>query len=223
MAAGNDIFGYSRDPKPQAVFSSEDALLQFGTNSQNLTDAIGFLVQNWNITYQQQVQEIFELGSSNLFWVKGRPTGVGTLARIIGARDADVPTRQGSQRGGGGSMFPPEAFDLCLGGATFELKVGTGNCLSIIPERGGEENTAAAFRQVVLQMEGVVVTSIGFSASVNDSRVVENLQWRFSLLDVSNSADEFGITAGAATGTAALAGIGTQVVSSQTGAFTGSG
>jgi hypothetical protein len=192
MAQGNDIFGYSRDPKPQAVFSSDNALLQFGTSSQNLTDAVGFLVQQWNVTYQQQVQEIFELGSSNLFWVKGRPTGAGSLARVIGPRDADVPTSQGSQRGGGGSFFPPEAFDICLGGATFELKVGTGVCSSVIPERAGNANTAAAFRQVVIQMEGVVVTAIGFTASVNDSRVLEQLTWRFSMLDVLNSADELG-------------------------------
>jgi hypothetical protein len=175
MAQGQDIFGYNRAPKPSAVFSTENSKLLFAggfTPAANVgpQGAKGYLVQNWNITYQQQVQEIFELGSNALYWVKGRPQGTGTIARVVGPRDASRP----------GTLFPVEAFDICEGGVKFELKVKSGNCGSV------GSLSFQQFSEVGINMDGCVITSIGFSADVNDTRVVENIAWRFAFLEVTS-------------------------------------
>ena len=165
-----DIFGYNRERKPKAVFSTENSLLTFGSGTPEDADGAGLLVQNWNINYAQQVQEVFELGSNTLYWVKGRPQGTGTIQRAVG------PTVGARSQ----SLFPPEAYDLCLGGASFNMKVGAGGCPSTIQDSVGGQGT-----EVNINMDGCVVTSIGYNADVNDTRVIENVGWRFAFLEVS--------------------------------------
>jgi hypothetical protein len=160
-----DIFGYDRGSKAKQVFSSENTLLNFATGAAGLAaDAGGYLVQNWAINYGQQVQEVFELGSNALYWVKGRPQGSGTISRVVGPQPASTG-RQG--------LFPREAFDICEGGATFDLKVRGGSC---------DNNTLEG---VNITMDGCVITAIGFSANVADARVMENIGWRFAFLEVA--------------------------------------
>jgi hypothetical protein len=166
-----DIFGYNRNPKPAAAFSTDNSVLTLASVGNSKGDASGLLVQNWNINYQQQVQEVFELGSNNLYWVKGRPVGQGTLARIIGSKGPGVS----------GSLFPPDAYDVCKGGAKFDFTVGSGNC------GGGTGLEFEGDKGALIEMDGCVITNVGFSADVNDTRVVENIGWRFGHLKVSDS------------------------------------
>ena len=156
-----DIFGYKRNPKPRGVFSTEDSLLTFGSGQQG--QILGYLVQGWNVSYQQQVQEVFEIGTNALYWAKGRPVGRGGLNRIIGDIDADSP-----QKG----FFPAEAYDLCDGGALLAITAKGGHCEGQLD------------KQVKLNMDGCVVTSIGFSMQVNDVRLMENLAWQFASLEI---------------------------------------
>jgi hypothetical protein len=194
-----DIFGYRRNPKPRGVFSTEDSLLQFGTRTASQADATGMLVQNWSVTYAQNVQEVFELGSNTLYWVKGRPQGGGRIARVVGVKDADLP--------GSSGLFPPEAFDICLGGALFELKVRGGNCDAVLDQQN-PNNLESTGKQLNISMEGCVITSIGFSADVNDTRVLESVEWRFTSLAVDNKASQGAAAVGRAAAAAALGGLG---------------
>jgi len=163
----NDIYGYARAGTAEAAFSSELSELTFGTAT-NGAGIKGMLVQDWNIQYQQQVQEVFELGSQNLYWVKGRPQGNGTISRVIGSVGA----------AGGGSMFPAEAYDICDGGTTFNIEAATGICTA-----GGTATQTGISAKYVLS--GVLVTSVGFGANVGqDSRMMENIGWRFGKLEV---------------------------------------
>ena len=159
MAGGNDIFGYKRNPKPKGVFSSEDSLLTFG----NMDNPIGYLVQNWNFSYNQDVQEIFEIGSNELYWAKGRPQGTGQISRIIG--DVDVGPKAG--------FFPAEAYDICDGGAMLRLTAKSGSC---------DDFDVA---ELNVTMGGVIVSSIGFSMQVQDVQLTENFGWRFAYLQIS--------------------------------------
>jgi len=162
-----DIFGYDRGAKAKQVFSSENTRLDFATGGAGIDAAAGgggWLVQNWKVDYQQQVQEVFELGSNALYWVKGRPQGAGSISRVIGPKAAST---------GGASIFPQEAFDICDGGATFNMKVRGGAC-------DGQEQEG-----VDITMDGVVITSIGFQANVSDARVAESVSWRFAHLEVA--------------------------------------
>lgn len=164
----SDIYGYKRSPKPYGVFSTEGSKLTIG--SADATKA-AYLVQNWSISYTQNVEELFEIGSDRLYWVKGRPTGQGKVGRIIGATDPNV-------------LMPNGAFDICDGGATMVLKSTGGHCESAPTHVSAGGAGDVMNRGVSLQMMGVVVTSIGFSMSLPDVKLAENYDWRFSYLSV---------------------------------------
>ena len=164
MSQFSDIFGYKRNPKPRGVFSTENSMLTFGTGGTTGTSPIGYLVQSWTVNYQQQVQELFEIGSNALYWAKGRPTGGGNIGRIIGDVDADSPSK---------GFFPSTAYDLCLGGALVQIQAKSGAC----------ENFAA--KTVTITMDGVVVTGVGFAMQAANVMLQENLQWRFAAMMVS--------------------------------------
>jgi hypothetical protein len=159
MAGVNDIFGYKRNPKPESVFSSEESMLTFG----GTTNLVGYLVQQWQTNYQQQVQEIFEIGTNALYWVKGRPVGQGSIGRIIGEKDVSTSS---------GRFFPDSAYDLCDGGAMLNITARSGMCAGETPAT------------LNITMDGVVVTSIGFAMRVQDVMINENMGWRFAALEV---------------------------------------
>lgn len=48
------------------------------------TDVAGFLVQNVQFQYTQQVTMLYEIGSENVYYVGGRAQGSATLARVLG-------------------------------------------------------------------------------------------------------------------------------------------
>jgi hypothetical protein len=160
----SDIFGYDRGPKARGVFSSENSSLNFGSAGSEP----GFLVQNWNVTYTQQVQELFEIGSNALYWAKGRPVGNGTIGRIVG--DKGVATAVG--------LFPTEAYDICHGGEELVLSATGGHCES------GAYTEAILNQGVKLTMDGCAVTQVGYSMQVADVRLMENYGWRFAYLQV---------------------------------------
>ena len=174
MANQSDIFGYRRSAKPAGAFSTEDSILTFGAvDGEGITNPAGFLVQDWNVRYGQQVQEIFELGSNKLYWSKGRPQGDGSLTRVVGFQPPSTDSGTG--------LFPRAAYDICLGGAAFKLSVKSGNCDQV----QGVSNEFNKTQGVAIFMDGCVITSIGFSAQVNDTRVMENIGWRFAFLNVN--------------------------------------
>ena len=172
MAGGTDIFGYKRGRKPKGVFSTEESMLHFG----GVTDPTGYLVQNWNVNYSQNVIEVFELGSNAIYWTKGRPIGAGTISRVIGFKDADT--------GDAGHFFPKSAYDICDGGALLEIKAMGGHCKNGVTGTSPGPDLGPADKQVVVSMDGCVVTSIGFTASVADTRLVENVGWRFAFMEL---------------------------------------
>ena len=166
----NDVFGYKRNPKPRGVFSTENSKLTFGDITGENVE--GFLVQNWNISYSQDVQELFEIGSNRLYWAKGRPQGAGALGRVIGGKAVS-----GGNTSGNAGFFPKAAYDICQGGATMILTSTGGNCDAVgtnVDERLNES--------LEVVMSGCVVTQIGFSMAVADVRLMENFTWRFAYL-----------------------------------------
>jgi hypothetical protein len=167
-----DVFNYTRSPKPKGVFSSEDSILTFSDQSGgDPRSALGLLVQSWNLNYQQQVVEIFELGSSNLYWVKGRPQGNGTFGRVVG------PAVNGQ---GTSKLLPEDAYDICAGGAAVSLTVGSKLC-NVQNDQAGRADVTAGF---TIKVDGLVVTALGFTASVQDTRIQESINFRFTFLDV---------------------------------------
>lgn len=168
MANGDDIFGYKRNAKPSGVFSSEDSKLFIGSAGNVATS--GYLIQNWSINYTQNVEELFEIGSNRLYWVKGRPVGQGGIGRILGAQKSDT-----AQSG----IFPSDAFDICEGGPTMVVSAVGGHCT-----KQGNGVDYVLDKGIDIKMSGVVVTAVGFSMQVPDVRLIENYGWRFAKLEL---------------------------------------
>lgn len=181
---GTDIFGYRRNPKPAGAFSTEDSLLTFGGVDMAAGEAgtLGLLVQSWNISYTQTLQEIFELGSNRLYWTKGRPSGTGVILRVVGFAPASV--NASGQNNKSPSLFPSAAYDICQGGARFELQAKPGNCDYV---EGGQMDFNKTYG-IGVAMDGCLVASIGYTANVQDTRLMENISWRFAFLEVLQQA-----------------------------------
>ena len=154
-----DIFGYTRDPKPQSVFSSDAAHLTIEGKGD------GYMIQQWQIAYQQNVQEIFELGSSNLYWVRGQPQGQMSIGRVVGgAYGSDL------------RFFGSDAFDVCQGGSEVQLEMAPGTC---------DAASSGFGTSATVHLKGVIVTAFGFSSSVQDMMIQQNIQLRFASMSLN--------------------------------------
>lgn len=74
-----DIFGYNRSGSTD-IFTSEKSRLSISGVS-----GADSLIQNWQLNYQQQIQPIYEIGSSRVYWLKANPVGSGSISKIVGS------------------------------------------------------------------------------------------------------------------------------------------
>jgi hypothetical protein len=80
-----DIFG--RTPLSfGGAFAADSAAMTFTGFANNLLSAVGTLAQNMQVTYQQPIIRLYELGDLYEYFVVGRPQGNGTFNRVIGPR-----------------------------------------------------------------------------------------------------------------------------------------
>lgn len=169
----SDVFNYTRNEMPESVVSTERSTLTFaGGGSGNVGS---YMIQNWNLNYQQGVQEIHELGSTNIYWLRTAPRGVGQLGSIVG------------ENGGRSSRFlPASAFDACQGGANFTIAARGGFCTNTAGGGAGAGASAGAGSTgagVRLAMRGVLVTSLGYNMSIQDTMIREGTGFRFATLE----------------------------------------
>ena len=84
----NDVYGRSDDILG-GVMSADMVSVSFaatdGNGAQNLAEA-GMLMQSLNLSYAQQFTMLFELNSSKMFYVTGRPSGQSVANRIVGIK-----------------------------------------------------------------------------------------------------------------------------------------
>lgn len=98
-----DIFGYSRSGASDVFVADKSRLSITGVSGVDL-------IQGWQITYQQNITPIYEIGSSKLYWAKGSPIGQGQIGRIIG------------------NTFLHMGTDICDKGATIQITNASGSC-----------------------------------------------------------------------------------------------
>lgn len=98
-----DIFGYSRTTASD-VFVADRSLL-------SIVGVAGVdLIQSWGLQYSQQIQPIYEIGSSKLYWAKGNPLGQGSIGRIVG------------------NTFLTMSSGICDKGTTITITNASGSC-----------------------------------------------------------------------------------------------
>lgn len=118
------------------------------------TDVAGFLVQNVQFQYTQQITMLYEIGSANVYYVGGRAQGSATLARVIG------PAPLGAQ-------FLKQFNDLCEPqDINFDASAGCSN--------GGVNYT----------LEDAVLTTVSVSVQAQDVVINEQLQFIFVDLEI---------------------------------------
>ena len=72
-----DIFNFNVDVKEKQIIAVRNCAVDIG-------DGKIALVQSFQGSYQQNVQPVYEAGSSALYFVNGNPTGQFTLSTVVG-------------------------------------------------------------------------------------------------------------------------------------------
>jgi len=121
-------------------------------------DSLGSLAQGINVTFTQQVSMMYELGTSNVYYVGGRCQGQAQVSRVIGPAG-----------GGGGGGTPVSGYgDICKP-ANIQIDIETGGC-----------STAQAQNLI---MKAAVLVSYAISATSQE--VVINNQLSYQFIDMT--------------------------------------
>lgn len=131
-------------------FRADNLKLSFGG-----TDVSGYLVQNVQFQYAQQVTMLYEIGSPNVYFVGGRANGSATLGRIIG------PTRLAAK-------FITNFNDLCKPqDMQFDASAGC-------PAPGASTGVGSSYT-----LQDAVLTTVSVSVTSQDTVINEQLQFMF--------------------------------------------
>jgi hypothetical protein len=153
MAAATDVFG--RKPSPlEGAFSADSSTVTVGG-----IEGAKALIQNLQISYQQQVNQIYEVGSANRYYVVGRTNGTIAIGRVVGPANLNdaILTRLGNACAAGNKSL------------TFNL--GSASCLGV--GKGASVEVTA---------DACVATSVSYSVQAQDMLVNENVQAMFGQL-----------------------------------------
>jgi len=135
------------------AFKSEDVTIAFS----GIT--VGMLVQNLNVTYQQQISRLWELGSQKQYYIAGRTGGNFTIAKLAG------PTT-------GLNAFITQYGNVCNANSnTIDFSYSGGWCT------GGTSGN--------LKLHHAVIENIGIAVSSNDMIVNQNVSGMFASLSGS--------------------------------------
>lgn len=127
------------------VFSTDRAVAAISSGSGSW---IAALVQNLSAEYTQDFTELYELGSSNVYRVMGRPKGRMTIGRVIGQA--------------GTSSVESVLFDACNVGGTMTIKATPSLC-------GAQPGS------ITMVFGGLFVISYGIQISVQSQLITENI------------------------------------------------
>ena len=155
----------------------------FGTNSQGVykgafSTALGsaltfnsavdslMLIQNIQVSHQQPVQPLFEVGSNNRYYVVGKASGTFSATQILGFGDAALKQVT--------SLANP-----CEGDRTLKLVLKSPFCEVGANAVGAGRNGPS----LTLNLTGVLLSSVGFSIAAQDNLINSQLQGIMTDLD----------------------------------------
>ena len=155
----SDVYGYKREAGKAVIAKATLSTITVG-------DGVPALIQDWGMDYTQQLAEVYEVGSSKVYWDAQPAKGSGSIGRMVGT----------SGDKGEFSFFhsSKKAFDLCEGGVEAAVSVKGKGCGDAESEDLG-----------TITLSGLVVNSIGFSSSVGQNNVSEKIGLQFTGMDVS--------------------------------------
>lgn len=152
---------FSRIPKAsKSGFTVDSATVTFTGGG----TAQGLLVQNVQIQYQQQINFIYDLtDSTKVYYVAGRAEGSLQIGKVV----SNVSTYE---------AFLKTFGDVCVTDSTNLTISGTQSCKSanVTANTTGRDVTIA----------NPIVTSYGMTINVNDGIIAEQVQMKFTDLDL---------------------------------------
>jgi len=151
-----DIFNRTTD-NFGGSFAADQATITFPALSGGHGSDAGLLVQNMSANYNQQVTRLFEVGSSNIYYVGGRTSGGASIARVVGPKKI-------------AKEFYQTYGDICYARTnTLHFSVSTG-C----------DASSVNFARAAYTAHFVVITNVGISVGAADMLINEQLQMMFS-------------------------------------------
>lgn len=110
------------------------------------------LVQNLQVTHQQPVQPLFEVGTNKRFFVVGKAGGTFTIGQVLGF-------------GNEAMEGITELADPCVGDRQLNLVVPNSYC-TVDGKNGGS---------LSLSLKGVLLQQVGFSVAAQDNLINSNI------------------------------------------------
>jgi hypothetical protein len=160
-----DIFG--RESTLGGAIASDAAKIVFAGGGDSIvggvsaSGGVGLLTQNLQISYQQQVTRIYEVGSNFTFLVAGRAQGTLGLGRVLGPRAVQT-------------QFYRNYGNVCN---------ASNNNLALELAAGCHVSQPGDLGKISLVIRNVVLISIGFNVGSQDMVIGEQLQGLFVALD----------------------------------------
>ena len=144
-----DIF-HRQQKAAGGVFTTDRAVAAISAGGGSWVAA---LVQNIQADYGQDFQELYELGSNDVYRVLGRPKGRMTIQRIIGKA--------------GTSSVEDTLYDACSTGGTMTIQANAGLCGA---QAGG----------VTMVFNDIFVINYGIQIAVESQLIRENVVLAFT-------------------------------------------
>lgn len=141
------LFANSKDQKWSGSFRADDLELQSPTSGE------GALVQQVNFTCNRTINMLYEIGSTNVYYVGNRRQGQCQMQRIVGGASTMAGLIQDY-----GDMCDPQALVL-------KAKGGCGG---------------AAGDGITYNMDAAVLTQVGASVTAQDIVITESLGFIFA-------------------------------------------
>jgi hypothetical protein len=160
----------------ESIFGAEAAGLYRGAFRTTLGTALSFgggpltLIQNIQVSHQQPVQPLFEVGSNARYYVVGKASGTFSATQILGFGSAALDQ-------------VVALADPCSGERTLTLVIPNAFC--DIENAAANAGNSAARRAgaatadtgtLTLNLKGVLLTSTGFSVAAQDNLINSQLQ-----------------------------------------------
>lgn len=179
-----DVFGRS-ELSFGGAFAADSAAVTFSSGdcgsstagnalgAGGLAAGVGMLAQQLQFSYMQPIQRFFELGTQKVYYFAGRPSGQGSIARMVGPRAINV---EFYQRLGNVCCTAKNIIQISARvGCDFD---GFGD----IPVAGLDNIIA---RTVFYTLKGVILNSVGAAVAAEDMIFREALSFVFFTMAVA--------------------------------------
>lgn len=155
-----DIFG-RRPLAFGGAFAADAASINFATGNPQFASGAGLVTQNMQISYQQPITRLYEVGTQLTYYVAGRPQGQINLGRILGPG------------------LVTTAFYQSFGNVCF----ANANHLSFSVATGCQPDGSDTGPRVYFLANNVLLQSIGLSVAAQDMIINEALSLMFTSLE----------------------------------------